>query len=144
MRLRNFYYVFSLLFVFIIPTVVESIFILDRINKTQLIIFIIGLTILGSIWDVWATRHGKKDQVWLWQFNTYDTLGIKILGLPIEEYFFYTISGIYVVFTWEIIKYSLESNNIMSFIILPFCAIWSTLFVAIPYLMSKNDGDKIL
>lgn len=142
-KFRKFYYILSLLFVFIIPALIEGYFVFDQIPKEQFIIFIIGLTILGSIWDVFATKHGKRDSVWLWQFNINDTIGIKIFDLPIEEFIFYISSGTYIVLTWEIIKFTLNSNDQILFILLPFCAIWSAVFATIPYLFLKSKTDKI-
>ena len=129
--------------VFVIPAIIEGIFVYNRIPLNQFVVFVIGLIILGSIWGIFATRHGKRDSVWLWQFNLEDTLGFRIFDLPVEEYVFYIASGTYIVLTWEVIKFTLESNNVILFILLPFCAIWSALFATIPYLILKNKNDKI-
>jgi len=94
----KFYYLISLLFVFVIPASAAAHFVIDRIPMINLLTFVAGITILGSIWDIWATRHGKKDPIWLWQFNFKDTLGVKLFGLPIEEYIFYIASSLYIVF----------------------------------------------
>src|SRR3989344_6438982 len=99
--MKRFYYLITLTFVFIIPAIVAGLFLSKHISVEPLIPFIFAVTILGSIWDIWATRHSKKDRVWIWQFNNKETLGLKIFGLPIEEYLFYVVSSVYVVFMWE-------------------------------------------
>ena len=138
--MAKFYYVLSLLFVFIVPTIIAGYFIVNRIPVLNLIIFVIGITILGGIWDIWATRHGRRDPVWLWQFNFKDTLGIKLFGLPIKEYVFYVVSSLYIVFIWEGIKFALETNSMMMYVLLPFLGVWSLLAISVPYILRvKND-----
>ncbi len=100
MKLSRFYYLYSLLFVFTIPVLIQGYFIWPLIDKMNLFTFMIGITIIGSLWDIWACRHGKRDPIWLWQFNKKDTLGITLFDLPIEEYLFYICSSAYIIFTW--------------------------------------------
>lgn len=136
----RYYYLLSLLLVFIIPAGIAAYFVLDRVPVSNLLTFVGGITILGSIWDIWAARHGKKDPIWLWQFNFKDTLGYKLFDLPIEEYVFYIASSLYIVFIWEGIKYAVDTGSLTMYVLLPFLGIWSLAFIAVPYLMrAKND-----
>jgi lycopene cyclase domain-containing protein len=138
--MKRFYYLLSLLFVFIIPTSIQAYFVLDRIPIINLVVFITAITFLGSIWDIWATRHGRRDPIWLWQFNYRETLGIKIFDLPIEEYLFYITSSTYIVFVWEGIKFALETHNIAMYFILPCLSVWSLLAIFVLYFIkAKND-----
>ena len=139
---RKYYYLLSLLFVFVIPTAIAGYFIHERINISEFLVFILSITVLGSMWDIWATRHGKRDPVWIWTFNHKDTLGIRFFDLPIEEYLFYVVSSTYVVFIWEGIKYVLERESTSMKIILPFLALWSMLFISIPY-FRKEKKDRL-
>lgn len=139
MRIRpKFYYMASLLFVFVIPSSVAAYFTLDRIPTNNLLTFIIGMLVLGALWDIWATRHSRKDRVWLWQFNPKNTIGLKLFDLPIEEYLFYVFSSIYVVFIWEAIKVAIDSKSAVMFTLLPFLGIWSMTFITIPYLFRRK------
>ncbi|MDP3731266.1 MAG: lycopene cyclase domain-containing protein [bacterium] len=138
--MKKYYYLISLVFVFIIPAGIASYFVFDRIPFVNLIIFVGSITLLGGIWDIWATRHGKRDPVWLWQFNFKDTLGIKLFDLPIEEYIFYVASSLYIVFIWEGIKLILETKDLLMIVTLPFLGLWSLLTILIPYARrAKND-----
>ncbi len=140
---QKFYYLTSLLFVFVIPASIAAYFVLDRIPVVNLIIFVVGITVLGSIWDIWATRHGKRDPIGLWQFNFKDTLGIKIFDLPIEEYVFYIAYSLYIIFIWEGIKYALETGSLLMYILLPFLGVWSLLFILVlPYVI-RVRSDKL-
>lgn len=140
--MRKYYYILSLLFVFVIPTFMAAYFVLERIPLEQLSIFVISITLLGSIWDVWATRHGKRDSVWIWTFNHRDTVGVRFLDIPIEEYLFYTASSVYIVFLWEIIKFTIEENNPALYPVLPFLALWSITFIAVPY-FAREKRDRV-
>lgn len=102
--MRRYYYLLTLTFVFCIPTIIAAVLLQDVIALRELVPFVVLVTIIGSIWDVWATRHGKRDRVWLWQFHQSQTLGHRFLGLPIEEYLFYTASSIYIIYMWEGLK----------------------------------------
>ena len=133
MKISRFYYILSLFFVFMLPAAILSFFVIDQIPLANLFTFVLGITILGSIWDIWATKHTKKDPVWIWQFNFKDTIGIKMFGLPIEEYIFYVVSSIYIVFVWEGIRYALQIGTISMYLMLPFVGLWSLLCILVPY-----------
>lgn len=139
--MRRFYYIFSLIFIFTIPAIVESFFI-PPINFSNLTTFALGITFIGSAWDIWATKHGKGDRVWLWQFNKKDTLGLTFFDLPIEEYLFYLSTSIYIIFTWELIKHVSTSSNLHTVYLLVGLTIWTLFFITLPYLY-KPRRDRI-
>jgi len=140
--MRKYYYILSLLFVFVIPTIIAAYFVLERVRLDQLAIFVVSITLLGSVWDMWATRHGKRDPVWIWTFNHRDTLGIRFRDIPIEEYLFYLVSSVYIVFLWELIRYTIEHTNPILYAVLPFLALWSMLFIAVPY-FAREKKDRM-
>ncbi|WKZ27371.1 MAG: lycopene cyclase domain-containing protein [Candidatus Paceibacterota bacterium] len=138
---KKFYYLLTLLFAFGIPAFIEGYLLIDRINVVNLVSFVFGILLLGSIWDIWATRHGRKDSGWLWQFNFNETLGIKFLGLPIEEYMFYIFASLYIVFTWEAINLA-QHGNILMRVLVPTFGVWTLLAILIP-IMKKSRNDKL-
>lgn len=138
----RFYYLTSLFFIFVIPAIIAGYFVISRIPLLNLLMFVIGITILGSIFDIWATRHGKRDPVWLWQFNDKDIFGIKLFDLPIEEYLFFIASSIYIIFIWEGIQYALETGSALMYILIPFLGIWSLVFICVPYFI-RMKGDRL-
>lgn len=140
--LNKFYYLASLFFVFVIPTIVTGLFVWKEIIWLNFLIFVVMITVIGAVWDIWATRHGKKDKVWLWQFNSNNTLGIKIFDMPVEEYLFYIFTSLYVVFIWEAIKLALETKDLTFYILIPSIGLWSLIFITMPYKL-KMRGDKI-
>lgn len=141
--MKRFYYLLTLLFVFCIPSVFAGFFLSNYISLSALIPFIITVTIIGSIWDVWATRHSKRDCVWLWQFNKRQTIGIKFLGLPIEEYLFYTASSVYVIFMWEGIKLMVLHNTLQIYSVVLLLSIWTVIAIGIPYIFAPKK-DKFI
>jgi lycopene beta-cyclase len=51
------------------------------------------------IWDVIVTARGH------WSFNPEYTVGLAILGMPVEEWLFFPIVAFVSIFTWESAKY---------------------------------------
>lgn len=109
---------------------------------SNLLVFVVLITIIGAIWDIWATRHGRKDKVWLWQFNSKDTLGVKLFDMPIEEYLFYISTSLYIVFIWEAIELALNTKEPVFYFLVPFMGLWSLVFILIPYRL-RVRGDKL-
>ena len=142
LKLRNFYYLLSLLFVFVIPVVIQAYFVWSRISLFDLITFMVLMTVMGGIWDIWATRHGERDPIWLWQFNFKNTLGIKLFDLPIEEYLFYVVSSVSIVFFWETIKFTRETGSLFLYGVLSFVSLWCLFFILVPYIIF-NRKDKL-
>jgi lycopene cyclase domain-containing protein len=140
--MQRFYYLGSLLVVFAIPAGVIMPFIIHQIPIANLILFLVGILFLGSVWDVWATRHGKKDAVWIWQFNHKDTIGVTLFDIPLEEYLFYLLSSAYIIFLWEAIKLALSTDSPLLSILIATLALWSLLGAMFPYWI-KPRGDRI-
>lgn len=140
--MRRFYYLGSLLTIFIVPEIVVGHFVISQIPLFNLIIFTLGVLLLGSIWDIWATRHGKQDTVWLWEFNHKDTIGVFAFGLPIEEYLFYVVSTLYLIFMWVGIQQALASSSNFLDILLPCAALYSLFAAMLPYWI-KPKGDRL-
>ncbi len=140
---KKYYYILNLLLIFFIPSVIAGYFVLEHISIKHLIIFIILITVVGSIWDIWATKHGNKDPVWLWTFNHKDTLGIEFLGLPIEEYLFYIFSSVYIIFIWKSIELAIQTNNLLYYALVPALGLWTFISVLIFRKLGPKN-DKIL
>ena len=139
---RRFYYLLSLVFVFVIPALVVGVFVWENIPITALLSFVILITILGSLWDIWATRHGSKDPIWLWQFNYREILGLKIFGLPVEEYLFYIASSLYIVFVWEGIKMALTQDVAFMYFLIPVAGLWSLTSILVSFKLGVNKEDR--
>ncbi len=142
--MRKYHYLLSLLFVFCIPTLGAGFLLSDRISFQALTPFIVLVTLIGSIWDVWATRHGKKDRTWLWQFNNSQTIGVRFLGLPIEEYFFYVASSVYVIFMWEGFNLMLQSSDTEVYTTIGLLSVWTLVSIGVPYIVGRRKGDKFI
>lgn len=141
--MKKYYYLFTLTFVFVVPAVIAGIFLSNYISLAPLIPFIFFVTIIGSIWDVWASKHGKKDTVWIWQFNDKETLGVKIFGLPAEEYLFYVVSSVYVIFMWEGIKLIMQTNLLATYLMVLALGAWTLLAILLPYWLGPK-GDRFI
>jgi len=70
---------------------------------------LISILIVGSLfvfWDMFATYRGH------WFFNPNYVLGIKILGLPVEEILFFITVPFSCIFAYEGIKYFLDESKL--------------------------------
>ncbi len=133
--MQRYTYTISLLSIFLLPTLIAWWHVRTQIDYVIFALFITHVTILGSIWDIWASRHGSRDRLWIWQFSTHHTLGIRIFDVPIEEYVFYTTTSAYVVLLWEAMKYGHSTGDINSLILLFCLALWSCACMIASYRM---------
>lgn len=75
------------------------------------------------LWDIWFTKIG------VWWFNTSYTVGLKIAGLPIEEWLFFICIPFSCVFTYFCIDkfFKLDKlqsfNNIIVFVCIIICSL---------------------
>lgn len=130
---KKFTYFRSLLFMLIVPEAVIGYFVFHQIDFFNLIPFAMGIMFLGTLWDIWAIPHGKRDSTWIWKFNASETLGIRLFDLPIEEYIFFFATGFYIVFLWEGIKMATETGNTVLYILLPSLSLWSLAAILFPF-----------
>ncbi len=141
--MKKFSYLLTLFGVFGIPAVFAGVFLSYYISLDSLLPFIITITIIGSIWDVWATRHGKRDRVWLWQFNHRQTIGMRFLGLPVEEYLFYVASSVYVIFMWESFKLMTSNAPSEVYMATGLLSAWTLFAISLPYWLGRRS-DKFI
>ena len=141
--MKKYSYLLTLFCVFCIPTIIAGVYLSHYISLTSLVPFIILVTIIGSIWDVWATRHGKKDRIWLWSFNRRQTLGLRFLGLPIEEYMFYVASSVYVIFMWEGFKLMTTGAQVQVYYVIGLLSAWTLFCIGLPYWLGRKK-DKFI
>lgn len=76
-----------------------------EINIKSLVITTIASLIVGYIVEIWAVRHGKKDRIFVWDYNSKSNLGIKIFDIPIEDSIvFLILTPIFIVYFYEFVK----------------------------------------
>ena len=138
--MKRFYYLLTMSFVFILPSLAAGWVLREEIELNQLLVFVLLVTCMGSVWDIWATRHGTRDTVWLWNFNYSATLGYTFFDLPIEEYVFYTSSSVYVVLMWELIKRALLLGTYTALGLVLMLTLWTVLAITLPFFIRpKRD-----
>ncbi len=77
----------------------------SNINFNALVLTVISAIIVGTLIEVNAVRHGKKDKVFVYQYNSKFTLGPKVLGTPIEDSVIFLIfTPIFLVLVYEFIS----------------------------------------
>lgn len=70
-------------------------------------------------------------------------MGIRFLGLPIEEYLFYVASSVYVVFMWEGFNLMIKDSEARVYWVMGALAAWTLASIFVPYLFRKK-GDKFI
>lgn len=139
----KYFYLLSLLLVLVIPSFIAGFFVLSSISLKALATFVVLVTVTGNLWDLWGTRHGKADPLWVWSFNVKNTLGVRIFGVPVEEYIFYVFSSTYIVFIWKTIELASMSGNESFYTLLLMLGVWALISVAILHKLSPK-GDKLI
>ncbi len=74
-------------------------------HKRGLLFALLTPSILYGLWDVAATDRGH------WTFNPQYVIGVEILALPIEEWFFFVVLAFVSVFTWEAVNTLLRGGK---------------------------------
>ena len=103
--MQRYTYIANLLLVFVLPSLELAVLANVELPIAQMGLFLVAVLIMGSLWDIWATRHSRNDGTWIWRFSDTHVLGPKLYDVPIEEYLFYPISTTYIVILWESIKH---------------------------------------
>ena len=57
------------------------------------------------MWDVIATLRGH------WSFNEQYILGVRFLGMPVEEWMFFGVVSFVSIFTWESVRYFVSRHR---------------------------------
>lgn len=140
--MKRFFYLAVLILVFAIPATIAALYVSEFTSLSGLVPFVIGATIFGAVLDIWATRHGKRDTVWLWQFHSAQTLGIKVFGVPVEEYLFYVASSVYVIVMWENLKLVLAGSSPEAVTIMGIATPWTVIVMGLLFL-KRPKGDRI-
>ncbi len=117
--MQRYTYVANLFFVFVLPAIELTMLARIELPFVQLALFLFVVLFMGSLWDIWATRHGSNDTTWIWRFSEKHVLGPRIFDVPIEEYLFYPISTVFLITLWEGIAHGYASGDVgMLFLLL--------------------------
>ncbi len=104
--MKRLYYSFAYIFLLGIPA--YFFYSSDRIDLGSLVLTIIIVFIIGSVFDIWAVRQGRKDRFFIWQYNEKSIIGLKIRGVPIEDYIlFLVLTPIFIISLYTLILNSI-------------------------------------
>lgn len=131
-------YLYSLLAIFIIPTFIFVYLLLGKISIVNVLILAVIISILGSIWDVWGTKHGTKDIFWLWTFNEKYLVGVRVFDVPIEEYLLFFFGTTFIVTLWETINIWITTPSDFNPLIIAVLFSWTVAAVVLPKFKESN------
>lgn len=109
--LLHFRYFLALCGLLLLPALMMLFVQEDSLDYGLLLFLTILLGVTGIACDVWATRQSKKDKMWIWEFSSKTLTGSKLLGHPLEEYFFFIVATPYVIFFWELLNSIVRDRN---------------------------------
>ena len=76
-----------------------------NLNIKVVIITVIVVMIVGASFDIWAVKQGRKDKFFIWEYNKNSIIGVKIFGVPIEDYvFFLILTPIFIISLYKFIE----------------------------------------
>ncbi len=74
-------------------------------HRRPLVSAVLIVCLVFWTWDVVATWRGH------WSFNPEFVVGLRILGLPVEEWTFFLVLGYVSIFVWESVKFFLSKKR---------------------------------
>jgi lycopene beta-cyclase len=66
-------------------------------SPLRLVATLVPVVVLFGSWDVLAVHHGD------WRYSASDTLGVRLLSLPIEEWLFFLVVPVCALLTYEVL-----------------------------------------
>jgi len=119
----------------VIPSVVVLFFVYRSIDLKALVVTILAAFFIGGIFDIWATRQGRKDKFWIWEYNPRTTLNKHFMGMTIEDVtIFLILTPIFTIVVWEAAKKLISIYNIS----LGLLVVGGAVFVLIAYFLTYN------
>lgn len=111
--MRRFYYSLAYLILLGIPAAILGYTVRSTINFSALILLIFVSLIVGGIFDIWAVRQGKRDNFFIWEYNSKSIIGFKIYGVPVEDFvFFLFFTPCFIVVVYEGIRLLLGGTDL--------------------------------
>lgn len=102
--MKHYRYAFILIGLLGVPMILFAWELRGSLSIPSFILSVLTLSYFGILWDMWATRHGRKGKIWIWKFNLSTTTGKLILAQPIEEYAFAFMVISFIIILWEFLK----------------------------------------
>lgn len=96
----------------------------NSFDYSSLIFTTFSLGFTGILGDIWATRQGKRDKLWIWAFSRRTLTGSKLLGHPLEEYFFFIAATPYVILFWELLNSVVRKPDKASIVVGLIVLVW--------------------
>lgn len=131
--MRKFTYILANIVFLGLPAAVLAFFVLDTLNLRNIFLITLIALFVGGIFDIWATRQGKRDKFFIWEYNSRPILGIKLFGVPIEDYvLFMILTPLFIIVTWEFLKKFVANKDYDSGVIF----VVGTIVIIISYLLA--------
>ncbi|MCF7865622.1 MAG: hypothetical protein K9M11_03900 [Candidatus Pacebacteria bacterium] len=134
----KFLYLKLLFAIYFIPVIVLFSASEGSLDILKLSLFTFIIVIYGIAWDMWATKHGRTDKVWVWRFNPKTITGVYVDHHPLDEYVFGVLHIFWVIFLWEILNQAIFENNNALLIVPVVVILWQIGVGYVFYKMQKR------
>ncbi len=103
--MQKLYYSLAYLLLLGFPALMLTGIVKNHIDFRAVVITTLITIVVGGIFDIWAVRQSRKDKFFIWEYNKQSIIGIKICGVPIEDYvFFLVLTPIFIITLYESAK----------------------------------------
>lgn len=100
--MQRFYYSAAYLLLLGVPALMISGVIKNHIDFRAVFVTTLLTIMVGGIFDIWAVRQSRKDKFFIWEYNKKSIIGVKVFGVPIEDYvFFLVLTPIFIIALYE-------------------------------------------
>ena len=136
-----FRYFKTLALTLLLPLVAMLFVLWDQINLQYLFVFVLLASVVALAWDIWSTRQGSRDTLWVWRYNPKTTTGVRVLGHPLEQYVFAFGTILWIVLFWElVISVTNEYTEFQAAILLAI-VLWEFFAVAVIYRRQVKESS---
>mgnify|MGYP001590537645 CR=1 FL=1 len=117
-------YLKLLINIYLPPIIILGVYLGSSIDFFKLAVFSFVLLIYGIAWDMWATKHGRTDKLWIWRFNPKTITGVYFDRHPFEEYAFGIFHLFWTILLWEVLLRAISNNDPLTLLIVVLLGIW--------------------
>jgi len=140
----RFTYIKLLVAIYFPPIIALILFLESKTDLLKLSVFSFVVVIYGIAWDMWATKHGRTDKLWIWRFNRKTITGLFIEHHPFDEYLFGILHIFWVVVFWEVLNGVISDFNFKILAVLVLVILWQIWVSRVFYNSQKGEPNAKL
>ncbi|OGC45247.1 hypothetical protein A2V49_01445 [candidate division WWE3 bacterium RBG_19FT_COMBO_34_6] len=138
--MKKYFYSLAYIILLGLPAVLLGFFVKDLLFPIPLLIVILICLFIGGIFDIWAVRQNTKDKFFIWEYNSESIIGIKVFGVPLEDYvLFLVLTPIFIIIIWEMVQKIFLTDSLLQAAFLLFGIIITVISYRLAYKIAKKS-----